>query len=294
VLVGIASKPNEWLMAAFWRTLVTWWRRRGGPGVQAAWDGLAQAVGRAAANTSPSGTTASPLRDARLGWLLLLLSLLYGLVVTVALVQANSTVVQRPAAAVSSSAGPGDSSALRWPIIGAGLPQSEQNLAAAKRDYRKGVSQGFVLTGNDAGVPIGYGQPVLAAADGEVLRLDSNYREMTSREFQALLRRVRTGASAEDMDRLRGRQVWLRHSSGTTTRYGHLASTNASLRVGERVRQGQIIGSVGNSGLADGVRGGTNAARLLFEVWAGPRFLGEGLSAEGVRIEARDKIQGWP
>jgi peptidoglycan LD-endopeptidase LytH len=294
-------------LTAFWTRLAGWWRRRGSPGLQAWWDGLRSGLRGGLSGAKQRLATRSPstrknsgtagaigwLRDTRLGWLLLLLSLLYGLLITLALLRANGELARQRSVLPQSNASSA-TSALRWPIIGAGLPQSEQNLAGAKRDYRKGVSQGFVLTQNDAGVPIGYGQPVLAAAAGEVLRLDRGYRELSSGEFQALLRRVRGGASNEDLDRLRGRQVWLRHPDGRTTRYGHLASLPAMLRVGDKVAQGQIIGLVGNSGLADGVRGSTSAARLLFEVWDGPRFLGQGLNAEGVRIEARDQIQGWP
>jgi murein DD-endopeptidase MepM/ murein hydrolase activator NlpD len=47
-----------------------------------------------------------------------------------------------------------------------------------------------------------------------------------------------------------GRRVHLRHANGFETEYLHLSSI--SVRPGERVRQGELIGRVGSSGLATG------------------------------------------
>jgi murein DD-endopeptidase MepM/ murein hydrolase activator NlpD len=70
------------------------------------------------------------------------------------------------------------------------------------------------------------GTPVLAAGDGTVLRAG------------------RAGGY--------GNLIELRHMSGITTRYGHLRGFALGLRAGERVRQGEIIGYVGATGLASG------------------------------------------
>lgn len=70
------------------------------------------------------------------------------------------------------------------------------------------------------------GTPVLAAADGEVAQLGwlGGY----------------------------GRVVELRHAGDRSTRYGHLASFAPGLKPGDRVRQGEVIGRVGRTGLATG------------------------------------------
>jgi murein DD-endopeptidase MepM/ murein hydrolase activator NlpD len=47
-----------------------------------------------------------------------------------------------------------------------------------------------------------------------------------------------------------GRLIELRHRNGITTRYGHLSGFAAGIRTGTRVRQGQVIGYVGATGLA--------------------------------------------
>lgn len=49
-----------------------------------------------------------------------------------------------------------------------------------------------------------------------------------------------------------GRLVEIRHPNGVITRYGHLRGFARNLRAGDRVIQGQCIGSVGATGLATG------------------------------------------
>jgi murein DD-endopeptidase MepM/ murein hydrolase activator NlpD len=49
-----------------------------------------------------------------------------------------------------------------------------------------------------------------------------------------------------------GRSIEIEHRSGLTTKYGHLSRFAAGIRVGATVRQGEVIGYVGASGLATG------------------------------------------
>jgi murein DD-endopeptidase MepM/ murein hydrolase activator NlpD len=49
-----------------------------------------------------------------------------------------------------------------------------------------------------------------------------------------------------------GRTVILRHADGISTLYAHLSTIPAALRPGARVRQGQVIGRVGSTGLSTG------------------------------------------
>jgi murein DD-endopeptidase MepM/ murein hydrolase activator NlpD len=49
-----------------------------------------------------------------------------------------------------------------------------------------------------------------------------------------------------------GNQVILRHTNGYTTCYGHLSAFGAGIRTGTRVRQRQVIGYVGSTGLSTG------------------------------------------
>lgn len=49
-----------------------------------------------------------------------------------------------------------------------------------------------------------------------------------------------------------GKQVVIRHSNGYKTYYGHLSSIKRGIRKGRKIKQGQIIGYVGSTGLASG------------------------------------------
>jgi murein DD-endopeptidase MepM/ murein hydrolase activator NlpD len=49
-----------------------------------------------------------------------------------------------------------------------------------------------------------------------------------------------------------GKTIILRHGNGYTTLYAHLSRYRRGLRVGARVKQGQVIGHVGRTGLATG------------------------------------------
>lgn len=49
-----------------------------------------------------------------------------------------------------------------------------------------------------------------------------------------------------------GKLVIIRHNNGYETYYGHLSRIDKNIRSGRKVAQGQLIGSVGNSGLSTG------------------------------------------
>jgi peptidoglycan LD-endopeptidase LytH len=143
-----------------------------------------------------------------------------------------------------------------------------------------------------AGVPLAYGTPVIAAAAGEVVRVDEPYAELDEPAWEALLVSVADGADDDELDALRGRQVWTRLDDGRVLRYGHLSGVRAGLSVGQRVGRGRVIGYVGNSGTFDGVVGRTGNARLHFEIRDGDGFLGEGLDPDGVRWLAASLFTG--
>ena len=49
-----------------------------------------------------------------------------------------------------------------------------------------------------------------------------------------------------------GNYVYIKHSDGSYTKYGHMASGSVTVSVGDSVKQGQVIGKVGNSGSSTG------------------------------------------
>lgn len=195
------------------------------------------------------------------------------------------------AATSTGSEAPGG---LWFPVPGAGLPTSDVYLPGAPRDYRNGVSQGFDFHDGDAGVPIVLGTPVIAAASGSVVRADTAYVEMDARAWDQLLADVAVeGADEEQLDRLRGRQLWIRTEDGTVLRYGHLAGIRDGIRVGTSVYRGQVVGFAGNSGTDVGVAGRTDGVRLRFEIWpSDDTFFGEGMEPTQVRLQAASLFSG--
>jgi len=78
--------------------------------------------------------------------------------------------------------------------------------------------------GTDYAAPTG--TPILATADGEII--------------------------AMSYTRGNGNYVKIRHNGTYTTQYLHMSKFNRKLKVGTRVRQGDVIGYVGSTGLATG------------------------------------------
>src|ERR1700744_115046 len=63
-----------------------------------------------------------------------------------------------------------------------------------------------------------------------------------------------------------GKYVKLRHPNGYETAYGHMPAFAKGLDVGSKVRQGQIIGFVGSTGLSTG-------SHVHFEILINDRFV---------------------
>jgi len=77
---------------------------------------------------------------------------------------------------------------------------------------------------NGADFLAGTGKPVYATADGQVIQ-------------------IQTSAPGEGY----GKLVAIRHSNGITTKYAHMSGFN-DIEVGQKVKQGDVIGFVGNTG----------------------------------------------
>ena len=242
------------------------------------------------------------------GWYVLIALLLYAVVASVGwrrdvvalrelrLDLAGVEATAAPAALDASEAAvpppmPGDVG-LWLPVPGARIPSEDDHLPGAPRAYRAGISEGFVFWPESSGAFIGYGTPVIATGPGQVVRVDEPYAELDQEAWETLLADVADGATERELDRLRGRQVWIELDDGRVARYGHLAAVRAGLTVGQRVGRGRVIGFVGNSGTLDGVLGRTSNARLHFELREGDGYVGADLDPEGVRLLASSLFTG--
>ncbi len=88
------------------------------------------------------------------------------------------------------------------------------------------------------------GVPVIAAAEGRVVNLrdginDQYFEDYAPEKMQAI---INTGL---------GNAVIINHGGGWETYYGHLKKNSLTVRKGQRVRRGDILGYVGMSGLTD-------------------------------------------
>ena len=173
----------------------------------------------------------------------------------------------------------------RFPIDGACLPQEDELMPNAPREYRFGTHEGVDFYEGRCCVAVARGMPVLAAKTGVVIRADHDYQDITAEEMDALLTLSQQQGStdAATLDRLRGRQVWVDHGNGIVTRYAHLLSVEAGIANGTVVRAGQVLGYVGNSGTPEGISDADAENHLHFEIRVGDGYLGQGLSAAETR-----------
>ena len=169
---------------------------------------------------------------------------------------------------------------LTAPIPGATFSLVRQHLPGAPQDYGPGTHQGFDFYNGFSGRPMAGDEPVVAVADGEIIRIDSAY-EPPGDEKLSYYAEISTkpGFIGEfALDQLRGRQVWVRHDAGHVSRYAHLSEVHPELAPGDAIQQGQPIGLIGDTGLARTADEPEPAPHLHFELWSpdGSVHLGEG------------------
>ncbi|MEO1243259.1 MAG: M23 family metallopeptidase [Pseudomonadota bacterium] len=114
----------------------------------------------------------------------------------------------------------------------------------------------------DATDDYGYAEPVMAMADGEVAFIidgQTQDPDALSRRDGETVAEARQRITQYQMQRFAkdfraaatGNLVILRHRQGDVVEYssyGHLKEDSIAVRVGDRVRQGDVIGAVGNTG----------------------------------------------
>jgi murein DD-endopeptidase MepM/ murein hydrolase activator NlpD len=157
---------------------------------------------------------------------------------------------------------------LEVPIKGAHVSTKESQLPGAPRTYRNGYHEGTDWYDYTTGVKITKKTPVYSIADGVVVRVDHDYKELTDEERNRLLKlsSIYDRTPEYALDKLRGRSVWVQCDKGVLARYAHLDRVNEDLKVGDRIKQGDYIGNVGNSGTSDGVLGNSEGLHLHLDL----------------------------
>ncbi len=157
---------------------------------------------------------------------------------------------------------------LEVPIKGAHVSTKESQLPGAPRAYRNGYHEGIDWYDYTSGVKITKKTPVYSIADGIVVRVDHDYKELTAKERARLLKlsSIYDRTPEYALDKLRGRSVWVQCEKGVLARYVHLDLVSKDLKVGDRIKQGDYIGNVGNSGTSEGVLGNSEGLHLHLDL----------------------------
>ena len=171
-----------------------------------------------------------------------------------------------------------------FPIEGTRLPDRAFLFPGAPRLYRYGVHEGtdFYLGREGA---LTEDTPLLAMADGVVIRADWEHEEPTTEEMEGMLTETQEAhcTPPEILDRLRGRQVWIDLGGDIVVRYCHLSRIAEGLEVGQEVEQGTIIGYAGNSGTPQAQVGPEVGVHLHLEIRLGDGYLGQYLRPSEVK-----------
>lgn len=174
------------------------------------------------------------------------------------------------------------------PLKGAWLMRAFPNVASHHRfipsnefalDFFKTGADGAMDNGDrhSAADDFGYGEPIHAVADGEVVFvIDDQVQDHEAllrqdgesvKDARARITRYQMGRFAEDFRAAAaGNLVTIKHEQNGRTEYssyGHLQSGSVAVSVGDRVKQGDVIGAVGNTG-------DSLLTHLHFQLNAGP------------------------
>jgi murein DD-endopeptidase MepM/ murein hydrolase activator NlpD len=170
------------------------------------------------------------------------------------------------------------------PVEGATISSRPNHWPGAPRAYRNGTHEGFDFYGGTVAVPVVYGTPIRAVASGTVVRSDLDYVEMTLDEYNQVIEVSKRSLNTppEMLDKLRGRQVWVEHVGGYISRYAHLASIPATLTVGAKVKQGDLVGETGNSGTLEAANLTQDDPHPHVEIWKGDDYIGHNLETQQI------------
>jgi len=127
-------------------------------------------------------------------------------------------------------------------------------------DFMKFGEDNRLVRGENAANPnwTSYGQEILAVADGEVVEIKDGVVENTPGEKYAVPNTLENAA---------GNFIVLKIGSDAFAAYSHLQPKSLRVKAGDRVRKGQVLGLIGNSGISD-------APHLHFHVIDAASFFG--------------------
>ena len=157
---------------------------------------------------------------------------------------------------------------LLLPCDSVSLPIEPHFLPNSPRQYRNGIHRGIDFQAN-------WGTPVTAVSDGIIVRSDHHYDEVTPAFLKTMLENSkRTGHTPSDIFNhvLLGRAVIVDHGFDlvpgyrTISIYAHLSDIYPHITRGYKIKQGEVFGMTGNSGLMPAAEGSKDIAHLHYEL----------------------------
>ena len=148
------------------------------------------------------------------------------------------------------------------------VPKRTMRLPNASRNYRSGTHRGIDFFAN-------WGTPVKSVADGIVIRADRYYEEVSAEFRENLLKSsARVGNTPSDIfnNVLLGKAVFLDHGFDlikgfrTITIYAHLSSIEKDIKPGKKIKQGELLGRSGNTGMRESTLGSKAGSHLHWEM----------------------------
>lgn len=175
-----------------------------------------------------------------------------------------------------------DKTKLTWPLAGEWTVDEGGRLVgenyhadspAERFAYDLVALNGGMLFGGDGAKNeewFGFGQPVLADAEGTVVKAIDQYDDNVPMHASATSPKY-------------GNSVVIDHGDGEFSVYAHLRRGSVMVKAGEKVKASQRIGSVGNSG-------DVSFAQLYFNLQTTPELSGgQGLPANFTRVKVNGK-----
>jgi murein DD-endopeptidase MepM/ murein hydrolase activator NlpD len=175
---------------------------------------------------------------------------------------------------------------LIMPLAGACLTPDDEQMPNSLREYRSGIHEGVDFFTGFACIDVPRGLEIHAVADGRIIRADHDYRQLTQSQIDELEAEsaAQGFTSPGTLDKFRGRQVWIDHGDGVITRYCHMDGIPRDINVGSEVKQGDVIGYVGDSGTPESASNpDIPSIHLHFEIRVDDSYLGAGLGPAETR-----------
>jgi biotin carboxyl carrier protein len=165
-------------------------------------------------------------------------------------------------------------------VVTEGLAQDSRRFAIDWRKARNGKF--FAGDERDPAAYFAFGEQVLAVADGVVVSTADGYPDNIPRTAAGF-----EPALPITMENLGGNSVVIRLAGGQFAQYFHLRAGSVAVKPGDRVKRGQVLARIGNSGDA-------RNPHLHFQLTDGPKlFASEGLPYVIDRFRVKGPDGDW-